>query len=342
MVIHFESFGNFTTGIASYRALISKKSRGTLKLTDKAFSFKSEKDKILFDIKISDIQNFYINKRFNLTTIRLLTKQGLQFNFYPHKKEDKSLSTSKKLTEELFIQLARLTYKTDQPILFEINAGLSYGNKGVSDLDLDLKIGILLLTEDFLSFKAYNEEPVEQISIKNLKEISYNELDKNSPIQISSSDNKILNIFATKKNIGRVTKDKTKTRKLFELVNQAKIYKASEQIRLEKEEQERLHRIKSMFEVSNKIRLDMVRTVLGMEEKMFNDKIFQWARQFKFIIDGDYLIINSDTISEFLENLKIGFDLSIRRGLRKKCINCGENIDFSAKICTFCGKEQDN
>ena len=339
MITHFESFGNFTTGIASYRALVSKKSRGTLKLTDKTFSFKSEIDKILFEIKISDIQNFYINKRFNLPTIRLLTLQELQFNFYPHKKEEKSLSSSKNLTEELFIQLARITYKKNQPILFEINAGLSNLNEGV--LDLDLQEGILLLTEDYLSFKAYNEEPVKQISIKNLINISYNELDKNSPVQIYTSDNKIWNIFATKKTIGRISNDKTKTRKFFELLNQAKIYKTSEQIRLEKEEQERIKRIKSMFEVSNKIRLDMVRTVLNMDEKMFNDKIFQWARQFKFIIDGDFLIINSDTINEFLENLKMGFDLSIRRNLRKRCINCGENIDFSAKICTYCGKEQE-
>ena len=213
MVTHFESFGNFTTGIASYRALVSKKSRGTLKLTDKTFSFKSEIDKILFEIKISDIQNFYINKRFNLPTIRLLTMQELQFNFYPHKKEEKSLSTSKKLTEQLFIQLARLSYKKNQPILFEINAGLSNINEGVSDLDL--QIGILLLTEDYLSFKAYNEEPVKQINIKNLINISYNELDKNSPVRIYTSDNKILNIIATKKQLEEIQMIKQRTENSF-------------------------------------------------------------------------------------------------------------------------------
>jgi RNA polymerase subunit RPABC4/transcription elongation factor Spt4 len=37
----------------------------------------------------------------------------------------------------------------------------------------------------------------------------------------------------------------------------------------------------------------------------------------------------------------LGFDLSIRRELKITCINCNKIIDFNAKICPYCGKEQD-
>ncbi|GAJ17071.1 unnamed protein product, partial [marine sediment metagenome] len=47
-------------------------------------------------------------------------------------------------------------------------------------------------------------------------------------------------------------------------------------IRLEKEDKERIERIKSMMEVSNRLRLDMMRIALDMDEKSFTEKVFQW------------------------------------------------------------------
>ena len=82
MVNLFKSFGNFTTGQTSYLALVSKKSRGTITLTDKEFSFKSEKDNILFQLRIRDIENFSIRNRLNLPTIELISVQGLVYTFY--------------------------------------------------------------------------------------------------------------------------------------------------------------------------------------------------------------------------------------------------------------------
>ena len=82
MVILFESFGNFSTGNPTHRALISKRSRGTLKLTEKELSFQSELDKILYEIKIRDIKNFYIKKRFNLQVIELTDINNNKFSFY--------------------------------------------------------------------------------------------------------------------------------------------------------------------------------------------------------------------------------------------------------------------
>ena len=90
MVVLFESYGNFTSGQTSYLALTSKKSRGTITLTEKEFLFNSEKDNILFHLRTNDIQNFSIRNRFKLLTIELVSVQGINYTFYPHKKEKHS------------------------------------------------------------------------------------------------------------------------------------------------------------------------------------------------------------------------------------------------------------
>jgi len=77
---------------------------------------------------------------------------------------------------------------------------------------------------------------------------------------------------------------------------------------LEKKEQERLEKetiekIKEMMEVSKRINLDRMQNVLEMDKKAFDNKIFEWARDFNFTIDGDNLIINKETISDFIDAL---------------------------------------
>ena len=46
-----------------------------------------------------------------------------------------------------------------------------------------------------------------------------------------------------------------------------------------------------------------MQNVLDMEKKTFDNKIFEWAREFDFIIDGDNLVINKDTVSDFIDAL---------------------------------------
>lgn len=64
-----------------------------------------------------------------------------------------------------------------------------------------------------------------------------------------------------------------------------------------------VEKVKAMLEVSTRINLDRMQDALNIDKKVFNDKIFEWARQFGFTIDGDYLIINKDTISAFIDAL---------------------------------------
>ncbi|KKN11063.1 hypothetical protein LCGC14_1030220 [marine sediment metagenome] len=68
-----------------------------------------------------------------------------------------------------------------------------------------------------------------------------------------------------------------------------------------------LQKIKLMLEVSKRISLDRMQDVLEMEKKPFNKRIFELAKQFGFIIDGDYLIVNRDTVSDFIDSLERTF-----------------------------------
>lgn len=68
-------------------------------------------------------------------------------------------------------------------------------------------------------------------------------------------------------------------------------------------ERDALDKIKQMIRVSTRINLDRMQDALDMDNKTFNDKIFDWAEEFEFIIDGDYLIINKETISDFIDSL---------------------------------------
>ncbi len=342
MVVLFESYGNFTSGQTSYRALISRKSRGTITLTNKEFLFKSEKDNIIFHLRTNDIQNFSIKNRFKLPTIELISVQGTRYSFYPHKKERSSLTTSKKVTEELFRELTRSTFKKESPILFETIGSLKNSDSEEGFFTSETLTGVIFLNEDYLSFKPFTEKSITQISILNIINISSDTSKPGSVVNIQTKNGKSYSFITLKKHIGRYINDKGKTERLLELIDSAKLYKTSEQTRLQKEEQEKIDRIKSMMKVSNNIRLDMIRTALEMDEKLFTEKVFQWAKQFNFLIDGDYLIINQDTVADFFNDLSTRTNILSRRGLKIKCRYCEKLIEYGARICSYCGKETYN
>ena len=66
-------------------------------------------------------------------------------------------------------------------------------------------------------------------------------------------------------------------------------------------------KIKTMLEVSKRISLDRMQDVLEMEKKAFNKRIFDLAKQYGFTIDGDYLIVNKETVSDFVDSLEKKF-----------------------------------
>ena len=199
MVILFESFGNFTSGQTSYMALVSRKSRGTITLTEKDFLFKSEKDKITFQLRVNDIQNFAMKTRFQLPTIELVSIQGILYTFYPHKKEGRSLAASKKATIDLFRQLTRSTFRKESPILFETIGSFRTHYLNDATVELDSQRGIIFFNEDFLSFKPFTEKSIFQIQILNILNILIDSSDNGLAVNIQTSEGKSYALIALKK-----------------------------------------------------------------------------------------------------------------------------------------------
>ncbi|MFX0070204.1 MAG: hypothetical protein ACFFAO_03850 [Candidatus Hermodarchaeota archaeon] len=83
-----------------------------------------------------------------------------------------------------------------------------------------------------------------------------------------------------------------------------------EKIKLERKKIEMLEsnidpmeQIKKILNVSNRIKLDLVRRALFMDQQSFDNKILDWANQFNFKIDGDYLVTNVETVDDFINML---------------------------------------
>ena len=58
-----------------------------------------------------------------------------------------------------------------------------------------------------------------------------------------------------------------------------------------------------MMGVSNKIKLENMRSALGMESESFYSKIWGWADEFGFKIDGDYAVMEDTDVDSFIEVL---------------------------------------
>ena len=81
------------------------------------------------------------------------------------------------------------------------------------------------------------------------------------------------------------------------------ISKCKEMKERQQQERERREKIERIMRVSSRIRLDTMRDVLNLEPKIFHERLIGWAEKFGFEIDGDYLNINKDKVSDFIEKL---------------------------------------
>ena len=95
---YFESHGSFNTGKPSYKALNSKRSRGIITLTDECLSFQSEKDKIIYQIKIIHINSFYIKRRYTLHVLEIDDIHGNSYSIHAMIKKNDTILASKYLS----------------------------------------------------------------------------------------------------------------------------------------------------------------------------------------------------------------------------------------------------
>ncbi len=68
-----------------------------------------------------------------------------------------------------------------------------------------------------------------------------------------------------------------------------------------------IEKIRKMLAVSTRIRMDMMQRVLGLDADTFSNKIFDWAAEFKFKIDGDFVVIEGGDVTGFISKLDAEF-----------------------------------
>ena len=69
------------------------------------------------------------------------------------------------------------------------------------------------------------------------------------------------------------------------------------------ESSDSLENLKSLLKISKRIRLDMIQEILKVNKESLLRIIIKWGNKHYCEIDGDYLIINKETLTQFIEDL---------------------------------------
>jgi len=64
-----------------------------------------------------------------------------------------------------------------------------------------------------------------------------------------------------------------------------------------------IERLKSLLEVSKRIRIEMIQTLMNIEKEKLFDLLIDWGKKYQFEIDGDFLNINKETLPDLLKSL---------------------------------------
>jgi len=78
--------------------------------------------------------------------------------------------------------------------------------------------------------------------------------------------------------------------------------------KLLKEELTQKEDLQKILQYSNRVSKKMVRTVLGIDKSVFDEKISEWATEFGFKVDGDYVFVPKDDLPEFIKDLDEKFE----------------------------------
>jgi len=66
---------------------------------------------------------------------------------------------------------------------------------------------------------------------------------------------------------------------------------------------ENMEKLREILNISTRIKLERVQNILNLDDKSFDVKIIEWANEFDFKIDGEYLVVNKESVSEFIDAL---------------------------------------
>ena len=73
---------------------------------------------------------------------------------------------------------------------------------------------------------------------------------------------------------------------------------------LDKIEDKSLEKLKNLLKMSNTVKIEMLEEILKIEKPKVIDLIIQWGEKYDFELDGDYLIINKETVTKLIKELE--------------------------------------
>ncbi|MBY8984297.1 MAG: tetratricopeptide repeat protein [Candidatus Lokiarchaeota archaeon] len=68
--------------------------------------------------------------------------------------------------------------------------------------------------------------------------------------------------------------------------------------------QQKLEQLKSLLEMSKRIKIEMIQTLLNIDKDKLLGLLIDWGKNYQFEIDGDFLIINRDAVPHLIRSLE--------------------------------------
>jgi len=241
-------------------------------------------------------------------------------------------------------------------ILFEYNGLFGEGKPQGFKLWGGMKKGYIILTDQALNFTTDRGSLLYDFSLDlhNIKEIERGSRRMAGYLKITTKSNEIFSFCPTTGVPYSATTDTKRLNRLIQLLNELQLIQEQieeKELRSTVEKTKKIREnITKLLKVSNKIKLNMMRDILQLDKDTFNNMILEWAVKYNFTIDGDYVLINKDTLPNFIEELNKLYDYgnepttlsspSVSNSNSSEsifCANCGQELRRGIEFCTNCG-----
>ncbi|MFW9824760.1 MAG: tetratricopeptide repeat protein [Candidatus Thorarchaeota archaeon] len=71
-----------------------------------------------------------------------------------------------------------------------------------------------------------------------------------------------------------------------------------------KQNQSKFEKLKSLLEISKRVKIEMIRSILNLDEDDLITLLIEWGKKYKFELDGEYLNVNKETLPELFKKLE--------------------------------------
>ncbi|MFW9867216.1 MAG: tetratricopeptide repeat protein, partial [Candidatus Thorarchaeota archaeon] len=69
-----------------------------------------------------------------------------------------------------------------------------------------------------------------------------------------------------------------------------------------------IEKLKSILEISKRIKIDMIQSILNLNNDKLVELLIDWGKKYQFEVDGEFLIINKETLTDLIDDLEF-FDI---------------------------------